>query len=101
MVVDRPGGEVVFGHPERRLDLEKPVVGGDPPADRSAEFEAFATTLVLPDITEALRGAQPLDDPAAIRFPAASAAATERLRRFRSSCWSPATPTDPPKRSTS
>jgi hypothetical protein len=67
------------------------ILGDHPPID-PAEFEAFATTLVFPDITEALQGAQPLDDPVAIRFPASVRRRYERLRRFRCSCWSPATP---------
>ena len=44
--------------------------------------EAFATTLVFPDITQALQGAQPLDDPVAIRFPASVRRRYERLHRF-------------------
>jgi hypothetical protein len=29
VVVDRPGGQVVLGHPERGFDLVEPVVGAD------------------------------------------------------------------------
>ena len=57
------------------------ILGDHPPID-PAGLEAFAATLVFPDIDEALQGAQPLDDPVAIRFPASVGRRYERLRRF-------------------
>ena len=45
-------------------------------------FLEYATTLSNPDIAEALRGAQPLDDGASHRFPASLRRRYERLRRL-------------------
>ena len=58
------------------------ILGDQPPTD-PAGFEAFAATLVFPDIGQVLQGAEPLDDPVAIRFPAGVRRRDERLRRFR------------------
>lgn len=55
--------------------------GEHPPTD-PAGFEDFAGRLAFPDIAEALRDAEPLDDPVAFRFPASVRHRYERLHRF-------------------
>ncbi|MHA6785699.1 FAD-dependent oxidoreductase [Pseudonocardia saturnea] len=56
------------------------MLGDHPPTD-VAGFTAFAATLPAPDIADALRDAEPLDDGAAFRFPADQRHHYERLRR--------------------
>jgi 2-polyprenyl-6-methoxyphenol hydroxylase-like FAD-dependent oxidoreductase len=53
------------------------ILGDYPPTD-PAGFDAFTASLPFPDITEAIEGAQPLDD----RFPASVRHRYERLREF-------------------
>lgn len=53
---------------------------GDHPPTEPDRFEAFVNTLAFPDIAEAIRDAQPLDDPVAFRFPASARRRYERLR---------------------
>jgi 2-polyprenyl-6-methoxyphenol hydroxylase-like FAD-dependent oxidoreductase len=57
------------------------ILGDYPPTD-PAGFDAFTASLPFPDITEAIEGAQPLDDPVAFRFPASVRHRYERLREF-------------------
>jgi 2-polyprenyl-6-methoxyphenol hydroxylase-like FAD-dependent oxidoreductase len=57
------------------------ILGDYPPTD-PAGFDAFAASLLLPDITEAIEGAEPLDDPVGFRFPASVRHRYERLREF-------------------
>jgi 2-polyprenyl-6-methoxyphenol hydroxylase-like FAD-dependent oxidoreductase len=57
------------------------ILGDYPPTD-PAGFDAFAASLPFPDITEAIEGAEPLDDPVAFRFPASVRHRYERLREF-------------------
>lgn len=57
------------------------ILGDHPPID-PAGFDAFAASLVFPDIADAIVGAQPLDDPVAFRFPASVRHRYERLRHF-------------------
>ena len=57
------------------------IVGDHPPTD-GAGFVEFAQSLPFPDIWEAIRDADPLDDPVAFRFPASVRHRYERLRRF-------------------
>jgi len=57
------------------------ILGDHPPLD-PAGFDAFAASLLFPDIVEALVGATPLDDPVGFRFPASVRYRYERLRRF-------------------
>jgi 2-polyprenyl-6-methoxyphenol hydroxylase-like FAD-dependent oxidoreductase len=59
------------------------ILGDHPPTD-PAGFEAFAASLLFPDIAEAIRDAQPLTDPVQFRFPASVRHRYERLRRFPS-----------------
>jgi hypothetical protein len=46
------------------------ILGDYPPTD-PAGFDAFAASLPVPDIAEAIEGAEPLDDPVAFAFPPA------------------------------
>src|SRR5262249_7852907 len=57
------------------------ILGDYPPTD-PAGFEAFAASLPFLDISEAIAGAQALDDPVAYRFPAAVRRRYEDLQRF-------------------
>jgi 2-polyprenyl-6-methoxyphenol hydroxylase-like FAD-dependent oxidoreductase len=75
------GGVLAAIEGDRYILTLSGILGDYPPID-PVEFEAFAATLVFPDITQALQGAQPLDDPVAIRFPASVRRRYERLRRF-------------------
>jgi hypothetical protein len=55
--------------------------GDHPPTDPDG-FLDFARSLRFPDIYEAVRDAEPLDDPVAFRFPASVRHRYERLDRF-------------------
>ncbi len=57
------------------------ILGDHPPTD-PAGFDSFAASLLFPDITEAIRDAEPLTGPVSIRFPASVRHRYERLRRF-------------------
>ena len=57
------------------------ILGDHPPTD-PAGFDAFAASLPFADITEAIAGAQSLDNPVAFRFPASVRRRYERLRQF-------------------
>jgi len=57
------------------------ILGDHPPTD-PAGFDAFAASLLFPDIADAIRDAQPLTDPVQFRFPASVRHRYERLRRF-------------------
>lgn len=57
------------------------LLGDYPPTD-PAEFDAFVSTLQFPDVQEALRDSEPLDDPIAFRYPANVRQRYERLRDF-------------------
>jgi 2-polyprenyl-6-methoxyphenol hydroxylase-like FAD-dependent oxidoreductase len=57
------------------------LLGDYPPTD-PAGFDEFVTTLLFPDVQEALRGAEPLDDPIAFQYPANVRQRYERLRDF-------------------
>ena len=75
------GGVLAAIEGDRYILTLSGILGDHPPID-PAGFEAFAATLVFPDITQALQGPEPLDDPVAIRFPASVRRRYERLRRF-------------------
>ena len=70
-----PGGE---GHVQLSLTG---VLGDHPPTDPKG-YEAFARSLPIPDIHDAITDAEPLDDPVTIRFPASVRRRYESLRRF-------------------
>ena len=57
------------------------MLGDHPPTDPDG-FLDFARSLRFPDIHEAIRDAEPLDDPVAFRFPASVRHRYERLDRF-------------------
>jgi 2-polyprenyl-6-methoxyphenol hydroxylase-like FAD-dependent oxidoreductase len=57
------------------------ILGDYPPTD-PAGFDAFAASLPVPDIADAIEGAEPLDDPVGFRFPASARHRYERLREF-------------------
>jgi hypothetical protein len=57
------------------------MLGDHPPIDPDG-FLAFARSLRFPDIYQAVRDAEPLDDPVGFRFPASVRHRYERLDRF-------------------
>ena len=57
------------------------ILGDHPPTDPDG-FLGFARSLRFPDIYEAIRDAEPLDDPVSFRFPASVRHHYERLPRF-------------------
>lgn len=57
------------------------LLGDHPPADDEG-FLAFASTLAAPEIAEALREAEPVDDPVTFRYPDSVWRRYDRLRRF-------------------
>ncbi|MBV8541737.1 MAG: FAD-binding monooxygenase [Pseudonocardiales bacterium] len=57
------------------------ILGDHPPTD-PAGFEAFTASLPFADISEAIAGAQPLDNPVAFRFPASVRRRYEYLPEF-------------------
>lgn len=57
------------------------ILGDHPPTD-PAGFETFAASLPFPDISDAIAGARPLDNPVAFRFPAAVRRRYEYLNQF-------------------
>ena len=57
------------------------LLGHHPPTD-PAGFEAFAGSLTFPDVHDAIRSGEPLDDPVAFRFPASVRRRYEGVRRF-------------------
>jgi 2-polyprenyl-6-methoxyphenol hydroxylase-like FAD-dependent oxidoreductase len=57
------------------------ILGDHPPTD-PAGFTDFAATLQFPDINEALREAEPLDEPVPFRHPASVRHRYERLSKF-------------------
>jgi hypothetical protein len=57
------------------------VLGDHPPTDPNG-FLDFARSLRFPDIYEAIRDAEPLDDPVSFHFPASTRHHYERLSGF-------------------
>ena len=57
------------------------LVGDHPPVDLQG-FDAFARSLRFPDIHDALRAGEPIDDPAPFRFPANVRRRYERMGHF-------------------
>ncbi|MFC7545977.1 FAD-dependent oxidoreductase [Plantactinospora sp. GCM10030261] len=55
--------------PDRCILSLTGVLGDQPPTD-PAGFEAYARSLPIPDIADAIRDAEPLDEPVCFRFPA-------------------------------
>jgi 2-polyprenyl-6-methoxyphenol hydroxylase-like FAD-dependent oxidoreductase len=79
---DHPrGGALAAMENERFLVTLFGILGDHPPTDPGG-FADFAATLQFPDINEALRDAEPLDEPAPFRHPASVRHRYERLSRF-------------------
>ncbi len=57
------------------------LLGDDPPTDPDG-FLAFAGSLPFPDLHDALRAGEPIDDPVAFAFPANVRRRYERMRRL-------------------
>ena len=57
------------------------ILGDHPPTELGA-FLDFVRSLPVPDVYEAVRDAEPLDDPVSFRFPASVRRRYERLSRF-------------------
>jgi 2-polyprenyl-6-methoxyphenol hydroxylase-like FAD-dependent oxidoreductase len=57
------------------------ILGDHPPTDPDGILD-FARSLRFPDIHDAIRDAEPLDDPVGFRFPASTRHRYERLLRF-------------------
>jgi 2-polyprenyl-6-methoxyphenol hydroxylase-like FAD-dependent oxidoreductase len=79
---DHPrGGALATIENDRFLVTLFGILGDHPPTD-PAGFADFAATLQFPDITEALREAEPLDEPVPFRHPASVRHRYERLSTF-------------------
>jgi 2-polyprenyl-6-methoxyphenol hydroxylase-like FAD-dependent oxidoreductase len=71
--------QVLEGH--RWMVTLAGILGDHPPTD-PVGFLDFARSLRFPDIYQAVRDAEPLDDPVAFRFPASVRHRYEKLHRF-------------------
>jgi 2-polyprenyl-6-methoxyphenol hydroxylase-like FAD-dependent oxidoreductase len=81
---DFPRGALMYRLPggDNRVELSLTGVCGDhPPIDHEG-FLAFARSLPVPDIYEAIKDADPLDDPVKFSFPASVRNRYENLKRF-------------------
>ncbi len=79
---DRPRGAILAGIEGGRHTLTAFGMAGDHPPTDPAGFAAFVSTLAFDDIADAIRDAQPLDDPVAFRLPASVRRRYEELRRL-------------------
>ncbi|MFE7425212.1 FAD-dependent oxidoreductase [Streptomyces sp. NPDC057545] len=79
---DHPRG-AFFGQvgPDRCILSLTGILGDQPPTEPDAFLE-FVRSLPVPDVYDAVRGAEPLDDPVSFRFPASVRRRYERLSRF-------------------
>ncbi|MGA4844412.1 FAD-dependent oxidoreductase [Streptomyces sp. G45] len=79
---DHPRG-AFFGQvgPDRCILSLTGILGDQPPTEPGAFLE-FVRSLPVPDVYDAVRGAEPLDDPVSFRFPASVRRRYERLTRF-------------------
>jgi 2-polyprenyl-6-methoxyphenol hydroxylase-like FAD-dependent oxidoreductase len=75
------GGALLLVEGDRWMVTVAGLLGDYPPTDRDG-FLAFARSLRFPDIYQAIRDGEPLDDPVAFRFPASMRHRYERLPRF-------------------
>lgn len=77
---DGPRGAVMMRVEGDRWLVTLAAMGGErPPADPHA-YEAFAAQLPMPDLADALRQGEPLDDPAVFRYPANTRHRYDRVR---------------------
>jgi hypothetical protein len=81
-VPGRPTGLVLFAEEQDRWILTAIGYDRHHPAADPEGFLAFVETIAPPDVNEAIRDADPLDDIVAYRFPANLRRRYERLRRF-------------------
>ena len=75
------GGALLLLEGDRWMVTLAGMLGDHPPTDPDG-FLAFARSLRFPDIHQAIRHAEPLDDPVGFRFPASVRHRYERLDRF-------------------
>jgi 2-polyprenyl-6-methoxyphenol hydroxylase-like FAD-dependent oxidoreductase len=75
------GGALAVMEDDRFLVTLFGILGDHPPTDRVG-FTDFAASLHFPDIHEALRHAEPLDEPVPFRHPTSVRRRYERLGRF-------------------
>ena len=79
---DHPrGGALATMENDRFLVTLYGILGDHPPTD-PAGFTDFAATLQFPDVHQALRDAEPLDEPVPFRHPTSVRRRYERLPRF-------------------
>jgi flavin-dependent dehydrogenase len=79
---DHPrGGALAALENDRFLVTLYGILGDHPPTD-PAGFTEFAAALRFPDINEAVRAAEPIDDPVPFRHPSSVRHGYERLLRF-------------------
>ncbi len=69
------------GHTDR-IELSLTGMLGDHPPTDPEGFHAFAKSLPVPEIYQAIRTAEPLDDPVMFQYPASVRRRYERLTRF-------------------
>jgi 2-polyprenyl-6-methoxyphenol hydroxylase-like FAD-dependent oxidoreductase len=80
--VERPrGGAIQVGESDRAMVTLFGILGDQAPTDDEG-FLAFAKTLPLPYIYEAIQDAEPLDRPVHFRFPGSVRYRYDALRRF-------------------
>ena len=65
-----------------RMELSLTGMLGDHPPTDPEGFHAFAESLPVPDIYQAIRNAEPLDDPVMFQYPASVRRRYERLTEF-------------------
>jgi len=78
----RPRGGVILMQEHHRAVVTLFGILGDHPPTDDAGFQAFAETLPLPFVADAIRGAEALDDPVPYRYPGSVRHRYDRLRRF-------------------
>ncbi|HEY6682715.1 MAG TPA: FAD-dependent oxidoreductase [Propionibacteriaceae bacterium] len=78
----RPTGFVFFAQEDDRWILTAIGYDGHHPPTEPTAFLAFVETIAPPDVFAAIRGAEPLDEIVAYRFPANLRQHYEKLRRF-------------------
>jgi len=79
---ETPRGGIALALDEQRWIVSQYSVGGARPPSDHAAFVQFSRTLPGSQLTEILSDAQPLGEPASLRFPSSIRRRYERLRRF-------------------
>lgn len=75
------GGVIQLQEQDRAIVTLFGILGDRPPVD-DAGFRAFAATLPLPFVSDAIEDASPLDQPVLYRFPGSARHRYDRLSRF-------------------